>query len=1052
MFHFDIDFKDKNGERYMLPTRLRVLLGELWGKAFYFRKPLDGVEARDGKYAADDHSGNWYPFDCVNSFWGGKDTYIWFRHQFTVPEELDGKVLWYSVEAGDNDYWQWANPQMCLYLNGHCIAGMDSNHRDVEFTTCAKAGDTYEVYISGYTDTCYFERPVRFRPILASVEPKVLALYYDLKVAFDAAHEMEVDDISRVDLIHHVNEAFNLLQMHESGDRFLASVAEASAYVEKNIYCCKDDARRPVIAAVGSTHIDVAWLWRYEQTREKAIRSFATALLLLEKNPEYIFMCSQPQLYQFVKEDDPELYARIKEQVALGRWEVEGAMWVEADTNLASGESLVRQVLHGKRFYRQEFGKEAQVLWLPDVFGYSAALPQILKKSGVPYFMTTKISWNEFNKVPYDTFHWRGIDGSSVLSHFIATREKVQEEKDWMTTYNGQLNPSSVLGAWQRYQQKDLNREILASFGHGDGGGGTSQLMIENGRRLAKGLPGMPKLKFSGVQEYYHRLEKDLEGKKRIPCWDGELYFEYHRGTYTSQAGIKLRNRKNEIRSHDAETLSVIANLLKNLPYPKEELDASWKKLLLNQFHDVIPGSSIGPVYKDAYEHHAFIQETTEKAISTALDTLASEIPGDGIAVFNTLSFQRSAPASFSWETEGNIALRSGDKLLPATKGEDGLWHFIAEDVPAKGYRCYQVISVNQLTEAPSADMNVLENEYCRIEFDSNMNISRYFCKQENRDLMGQGSLAGRLIAFEDKPAVDDAWNLMVYYDEKSWFIDEVNAAYIVENSALREVIRVERPFRNSKFAVDYILYHDRPGLDIRCEIDWKESNVLVKMDFPVKVNTTKASFDIQFGSVERPIHKNTLWDHARFEVCAHKWVDLSDNGFGLSLLNDCKYGYDINRDHIRLSVLRSSTYPDPDQDKCHHEFALRLLPHSGAVDLPQVNCDAYSFNYPLYTRVVTSGGNLPAEYSLLQVGADNVIIETIKQAEDGDDIVLRAFECANKTTNAVIKLNLNGHEAFEADLMEENLIPLCYCDGNLDLHFEPFEIKTVLLRKKALS
>ena len=223
-------------------------------------------------------------------------------------------------------------------------------------------------------------------------------------------------------------------------------------------------------------------------------------------------------------------------------------------------------------------------------------------------------------------------------------------------------------------------------------------------------------------------------------------------------------------------------------------------------------------------------------------------------------------------------------------------------------------------------------------------------------------------------------------------------------------------------------------------------------MDFPVKVNTTKASFDIQFGSVERPIHKNTLWDHARFEVCAHKWVDLSDNGFGLSLLNDCKYGYDVYRDHIRLSVLRSSTYPDPDQDKCHHEFALRMIPHSGAVDLPQVNRDAYSFNYPLYTRAVTSGGTLSAEYSLLQVGADNVIIETIKQAEDGDDIVLRAFECANKTTNAVIKLNLNGYEAFEADLMEENLTPLCYCDGNLDLHFEPFEIKTVLLRKKALS
>lgn len=1048
MFHFDIDFKDKNGERYMIPTRLRVLLGDLWGKSFYYREPLGCVEARDGKYSAEDHSGNWYPFDCENAFWGGKDTYIWFRHSFTVPEELNGKVLWYSVEAGDNNYWQWANPQMCLYLNGKCIAGMDSNHRDVEFTTCGKAGDKYEVYISGYTDTCYYERPVRFRPYLAAVEPKALALYYDLKVAFDAAHEMGVDDIARIDLIKHVNQAFNMLKMHESGDAFLASVEEVSAYVQEKIYSCTHESNRPVIAAVGSTHIDVAWLWRYEQTREKAIRSFATALLLLEKNSEYIFMCSQPQLYQFVKEDDPELYARIKEQVALGRWEVEGAMWVEADTNLASGESLVRQVLHGKRFYQQEFGKNAEVLWLPDVFGYSAALPQILKKSGVPYFMTTKISWNEFNKVPYDTFHWRGIDGSSVLSHFIATREKVQEEKDWMTTYNGQLNPSSVLGAWQRYQQKDLHREILASFGHGDGGGGTSQLMIENGKRMAKGLPGVPALRFSGVQEYYHRLEKDLEGEKKVPCWDGELYFEYHRGTYTSQAGIKLRNRKNEIRSHDAETLGVIANLLKGQPYPKDSLDQSWKKLLLNQFHDVIPGSSIGPVYKDAYEHHAFIQETTEEIINQSLDVVAEGINAEGIAVFNTLSFNRSAPAVFHHDSPASIAVRDGEKLLPVVKEADGTCHFIAENIPAKGYRCFEIVELADPVVLSADCSLVLENDFCRVEFDENMNISRYFCKQENRELMAPGSVGARLIAFEDKPAVDDAWNLMAYYEEKSWFVDEVSSVSVTEDSSLRKIIRVERPFRNSTIAVEYILRKDQPGLILRSEVDWKESNVLLKMDFPVKVNTNKATFDIQFGSVERPVHKNTLWDYARFEVCAHKWVDLSDNGFGLSLLNDCKYGYDVTREHIRLSILRSSTYPDPDQDKCLHEFSVCMLPHKGALDLPAVNRAAYSFNYPLYVRPVSGGRDLPSSYSLLSVNAENVIIETVKQTEDGEDIILRAYECANSAAEALITVNIGDYAAWETDLMEENPVPITVEGGKLKLHFEPFEIKTILLRK----
>lgn len=1051
MFHYDNDFRDKNGERYMLPIRIQKLLGALWGRAVWYREPLRGIEMHDGKLAfADCAAADWQPFDPDNDHWGGIDHYVWFRHSFTVPEALEGKILWYSVEAGEKGYWQWANPQMCLYLNGKCICGMDSNHRDAEFCLSGHAGDRYDVCISGYTDTVYYERPAQFRPHLASVEPETLALYYDLKVAYETAHELDTDDTARIDLIHAVNEAFNILALDEEDSaKFLESVRAASAYVAQKIYTGHTGGK-PVIAAVGSTHIDVAWLWRYEQTREKACRSFATAVRLIDKNPEYIFMCSQPQLYEFVKEDDPKLYEEVRRCIREGRWEVEGSMWVEADTNLAGGESLVRQILFAKRFFREEFDRDNKVLWLPDVFGYCAAMPQILKKSGVDYFMTTKISWNEFDKLPYDTFFWRGIDGSEVLSHFVPTRERADTEKDWMTTYNGHLDPRCVLGAWQRYQQKDLNREVLCSFGHGDGGGGTTQEMVEYGKRISKGIQGCPDLKFSTVRDFFDRLQRDVGSNPKTPCWDGELYFEYHRGTYTSVAGIKRRNRKNEIRSHDAENLSVLRGILQNnLPetYPAADLFKSWKLLLLNQFHDVLPGSSIGPVYDDAYAHHAQIEAITAAASENAITAIAGSISAEApsVAVFNTLSFARTAPVSFRMDGVDNVSLQRGGEIIPAVKQPDGSFLFVAKNVPAKGYCTYKLLP--GMAAAKTADLHTLENDFLRVEFDDNMNITRVFSKQAGREMMKPGSLAGRLIAFTDNPRVDDAWNLMAYYEEKSEFIDDVESAEIVEANEIRTVLRVKRRYRKSHFTVDYILYAENPGLEMQFDIDWKEKDLIVKLDFPAKVNTNKASFEIQFGNVERPIHRNTLWDFARFEVCAHKWVDLSDNGFGISLFNDCKYGYDVTREHIRLSVLRCATYPNPAQDKCRHEFSCMLLPHNGGLDAAKTTQTAYSFNYPLYAAPTGSAGTLPAEYSLLTCDRENVIVETVKQAEDGKGVILRAYECANCGCTAELKLGYSFREAWLCDMLEQPVQKLESNGQTVSVPFSPFEIQTVLIK-----
>lgn len=855
---------------------------------------------------------------------------------------------------------------------------------------------------------------------------------------------MTADDLARVDLLRNINEACNLLELSAEGKSFADSVRLASGYLRRTIYTGHRGGEKPTVAAVGSTHIDVAWLWRYEQTREKAVRSFSTAVRLIDRNPEYIFMSSQPQLYEFVKQDDPLLYAEIKKRVAQGRWEPEGGMWVEADTNLTSGESLVRQIVYGKRFFRQEFGKDCEVLWLPDDFGQTAALPQLMRRSGLKYFVTTKLSLGEFNKMPYDTFRWRGIDGSEVLAHFMPTVAAEQDEGDFRTTYNGELKASWIVGAWRRYQQKNLNREVLGSFGHGDGGGGTTQEMIEQGRRITLGLPGVPDLRFSGVGDFFHRLEASLAQNRCVPVWEGELYFENHRGTYTSQAGIKRRNRENETRLHDAENFSVLARVLTGAAYPAKRLNESWKLLLLNQFHDVLPGSSVPEVYADAFAHHAQIAQNAQEICADALGALAAQINKAGLTVFNSLPFARTAPVRFAWEGENALALSDGAHASPAVRLADGTWLALAENVPAKGWRTYQVIPTAEKSEEKQLS-NVLENDDLRIEFDENWNISRYFCKGENRDLMRSGDCGARFLAFEDRPNRSDAWNLMVYYPEKSETIDAAEAE-LLENNAVRTVVRVTRRYRSSRIMLDYILYRGLPGLHLRCKVDWHESNMLLKLDFPADVNAIKATYGIQFGSVERPIHRNTLWDYARFEVCAQKWFDLSDGGFGLTLLSDCKYGCDVSRGHLRLTVLRSATFPDPQQDQGEQEFSCCLLPHGGAVSLPQAQRAAYSFQTPLWARRSAGGGGLPETFSLMNTDRENVLVETVKQAEDSDALVLRVFECGNESCEAILQLHVPFARAFETDLLEENRHAIARCADGLRLHFEPFEVKTILV------
>lgn len=1054
MRHFDVDFRDKNGERYQLSKRIAELTEALMANYFvYDTEVLEGVWFRDGKFTYEQREeGTWLPFDTEHDTWGYADCYAWMKHSFTVPTRFAGRPVYYQILPQEGKKWAWGSPQALLYANGEALQGFDSNHTRTRLLDCAQGGEHYEMLLNLYAGGRDYEGKIGTRLRLLSVDDEVEKLYWHLRTPLEVANLKEPDELARIHLLQTLNEAVSLISFHlPYGEDFLESVREATAYLEKKLYGKRE--MEATVSAVGHTHIDVAWLWRLRQTRDKTSRSFATVLKLMEEYPDYRFMSSQAQLYEFIRQEHPAIFARIRESVRQGRWEPEGGMWVEADTNLSSGESLVRQFLVGKRFFRNAFGADCKILWLPDVFGYSAALPQIMKQCGINYFMTTKISWNEYDKLPYDTFLWRGIDGSEVLTHFISTMDTVKEEKDWITTYNGDLNPSQVIGCWQRYQQKDLNRDVLFAFGHGDGGGGPTHGMLERGRRMHMGIEGCPKVEFQFARDYFDRLQKDIAGRKRLPRWVGELYFEHHRGTLTAQASAKRWNRRSEFLYHDLETLESLVNLDHLSSYPSAALLEGWKVILLNQFHDILPGSSIREVYEDSQKQYEDLHRTGGRMLEKALQQASRRVglARDSLLLFNTLGFSRREVAEMQRPQHTGFLLRDPQSgaVLPWQKTFDGKIIFTSPEVPAKGYCAISVEAGEQRQTTPlTATLREMHTPFFDLTFDEAMQIASLIDRRTGRSVAPQGEPLNRLIVYEDRPFEHRAWNVQAYYTEKSWVLSDVSHAEVLECGPVRAVVLVERKFLHSVIRQYITAYAELDRIDIRNEIDWDDSYLLLKADFPVDVNAVKATFDIQFGNIERVTHENTLWDFAQFESCAHKWADLSDNSFGLAVLNDCKYGYSAKDGHIALTLLRSANDPQPKQDCTHHTFTYSLYPHAGPAAISRVVQEGYSLNCPLYTMFSNAQkGAWPERFSLACVDADNIILETVKRAEDSDALILRLYETWNRATDCSIRFGRLMEMAAQCDMMEENEALLQVEGNRLRLHFRPFEIKTLKVR-----
>ena len=996
---------------------------------------------------------SWPDFDPRTDHWSGFRTRYWFAADVTVPEELEGLPVGLTLVTGAEGGWDLNNPQIHFYIDGRLIQGLDINHRFALITPCAKAGETFHLALFAYTsDNDGF---LCWKTDLCGINQEAQKLYFDAKVPFDAVMLLDPQDQNRIDALSAINEAFNLLDLREvPSEAFQNSLGSASEKLQQAFYHKPCDESLPVVYCVGHSHIDLAWLWTLAITREKAIRTFSSMLRLMDRYPEFIFTASQAPLYQFVQEDAPEVYAEIKKRIAEGRWDPEGAMYVEADCNLTSGESLVRQVLYGKRFFKNELGVDSKVLWLPDVFGYSAALPQILRDCGVDYFMTTKISWNEYNQFPFDSFRWRGIDGTEILSHFIPATDYQPVMKTHFTTYNGMLFPSQVKGSHQRYQQKHCSKQMLFAFGHGDGGGGPTAAMLENARRMQHGLPGLPRTQMSTVRNFFEQLDAETHYGDSLPYWAGELYFEYHRGTYTSQARIKRDNRRNEFLLGNLEKAASAASLLGEA-YPDQLLQDSWQTLMLNQFHDILPGSSIAEVYEEAARQHAKLRSDVRPVLDKMLSVVASHITASqsGAVVFNPSGVTVSDVVAMSLPPEGvPLAVSPADRpdqIFPVQQGDNEIL-FFAQDIPANGYRSF--VFLNQPAPGNSGIIVTpehIETPFLKIEMDSQANLVSIYDKNSDRQILTACQTGNLLEVYEDRPYQWDAWDINDYYRQKKWNIDDVQGVEVLECGPVRGVLRIRRRFMKSTITQEIRVYADQPRIDFHTSVDWQEHHLLLKAAFPVDIHAEEATYEIQYGNVTRPAHRNTSWDDARFEVCAHKWADFSEEGYGVSLLNDYKYGYDIHDSVMRLTLIKSATYPDPQADIGEHVFTYSLLPHLEGWRQSATVSQAYALNNPLLSLPLKPRPDaaLPNTGSLMKSDKSNVIVEVIKQAEDSDCIIARLYECHNRRTQVTLHTLLPVKEAWDCGIMEDRSIPLITDHSTILLSLRPYEIRTIKLR-----
>ncbi len=878
----------------------------------------------------------------------------WFRVDISIPADWQGRevhFLWDST----SEALVWVDGTPAQGLTGsYSTWANDSIRKEYRLTQHVQGNEAFNLYVEmacnglfGLDNGVYSERTGELRQAeVALFDRSAWNLYWDLKVIADMARHLPANTPRAGQALYTANAMVNAIRLDDPSTWAAAQEIASRFFGETN-----GDGQHN-LSAVGHAHIDTAWLWPIAETRRKCARTFASALRYMEDYPEYRFACSQAQQFEWMKESYPELFERMRSRIQEGRFIPTGGTWVEPDCNIPSGESLVRQFLFGQRFFQREFGRKCSEFWNPDVFGYSGALPQIMRQAGIKYFLTQKLSWNQFNKPSSHTFMWEGIDGSQVLTHFPPA-----------DTYNAEASVKDVVYNVSNFKDHERAKESYLLFGYGDGGGGPTPAMLEQIRRM-KDVDGLPRVEIRSPEEFFTRCAADL---KDPTIWVGELYFELHRGTYTSQAHNKRFNRQGEFLLHDIEFLSALAYARQRAPYPTDEINKLWKWLLTNQFHDIIPGSSIHEVYQDSTEvYHALEQRGVELREET-LQELCGDNTGSQLLAFNTLSIPRQEV----------VELPEG--LLGQQTASDGRSLAVVE-TPAMGYSlgAAEAGEANQAWAQETAGTIILENKYVQATFDRRGCLISFIDKRIDRQCLAKDGLGNRFVLYEDEPLNWDAWDVDVFHLEKPLDYPGADSVRLIENGPLRVAIEFEVALSHESSLTQVVsLTSLSPRLDFSTRVTWQEKHRFLKVEFPLNVRAEQAAYEIQFGHLHRPTHFNTTWDLARFEVCGHKWADLSEAGFGVALLNDCKYGYAAHGNLLRLSLLRSPTNPDAHADEGLHNFRYALFPHPGSLQEANVIQEALCFNVPL---LLARSEGKPSSCAYFQVNSSSVVIDTVKR------------------------------------------------------------------------
>ncbi|MEU7648017.1 glycoside hydrolase family 38 C-terminal domain-containing protein [Streptomyces huasconensis] len=959
------------------------------------------------------------PFEA-GAEWGSPWSTSWFRLRGQVPEEWRGRRVEVVVDPGFTGDGPGFQAEGLVYdASGVPLKGVHPRNRHIPVASPARGGEPVHLLLEAAANPAvlhdFLPTPLgdvltagtgpiyRFASAdLAVLDEDVWRLTLDIEVLSELMAELDADRPRRHEILRALEDMLDALDLHD-----VPGTADAGRAALADVLAKPAHASAHRVSAAGHAHIDSAWLWPLRETVRKASRTFANVTALAKEYPELVFACSQAQQYAWVKEHQPLIWERIKQAVGDGTWAPVGSMWVESDANMPGGEALARQITHGMRFFREELGVETEEIWLPDSFGYTAAFPQLARLAGVRWFLTQKLSWNQSNKMPHHTFWWEGIDGTRVFTHFPP-----------VDTYNSQFRGAELAHAERNFADKGRASRSLVPFGWGDGGGGPTREMMERARRL-RSLEGSPRVEIEKPSAFFAAAEEEYGAK--APVWSGELYLELHRATYTTQAATKRGNRRSEHALREAELWCTAAAVRDAAyVYPYEALDRLWKTVLLHQFHDILPGSSIAWVHREARETYARVLAELDGITASAVRSLGA----GGPAVLNASPYARDEvvdPGDGTLVRVAVPALGAGSLDGAGAAGPGAVAH-------------------------TTGDAILLTNEHLSVAVDAAGLLTSVRDLAADREVL---AAPGNLLQLHpDHPTHYDAWDLDRHYRHRHTDLTDAESVELVEDGPLRVAVRVVRSFGAASRIVQEIrLAAGSRRVDIVTDVEWRESEKVLKAAFPLDVHAERSAAEIQFGHVHRPTHANTAWDAARYEICAHRWLRVAEEGYGIALLNDSTYGHDVTRaEHggtlgttVRLTLLRAPHSPDPETDQGTHHFTYALLPGASTGDAV---AEGLALNLPL--RVADA----PVLAPLVSIDHPAVTVESVKLADDrSGDVIVRLYESRGGRAAATLGTSFPVARAEVTDLLERPLREADTGETGLALALRPFQIVTLRLR-----